>query len=118
MTACRLSPMDMDSVSTAARIGSWLAPYRVQVALALGLTAAACALNLPVPFLVQGLIDRVVAAGEWSSLPAYAIGLLALFAAQAGFGLANSLVVGRVGQGVVRDLRHRLYDRLQRLGLA
>src|SRR4051812_35081003 len=119
MTKCPLSSKGHGrSVSTARRICAWLAPYRVQVASALGLTAAACALNLPVPFLIQGLIDQVVAAGKWWTLPVYAIGLLALFAAQAGFGLANALVVGRVGQGVVRDLRHRLYDRLQRLGLA
>ena len=32
--------------------------------------------------------------------------------------LCNGLLIGRIGQGVVRDLRHRLYDRLQRLSLA
>ena len=31
---------------------------------------------------------------------------------------STSLVIGRIGQGVVRDLRHRLYERLQQLGLA
>ena len=30
----------------------------------------------------------------------------------------NGLVIGRIGQGVVRDLRHRLYERLQQVGLA
>ena len=30
----------------------------------------------------------------------------------------NGLVIGRIGQGVVRDLRHLLYERLQQLGLA
>jgi subfamily B ATP-binding cassette protein MsbA len=100
------------------RIGGWLAPYRGRIALALGLTITACALNLAVPLLVQGLIDRVVTAGRWWALPAYAMGLLAVFAGQAGLGMANTFVIGRVGQCVVRDLRHRLYERLQRLSLA
>jgi subfamily B ATP-binding cassette protein MsbA len=75
-------------------------------------------LNLPVPLFVQGLVDHVVAGGPPWYVPVYALGLLGVFAAQAGFGLANTLLIGRVGQGVVRDLRHRLYERLQRLGLA
>src|SRR6185437_11189109 len=78
----------------------------------------ACLLNVPVPLLVQGLVDHVVDGGQGWDLLAYSAGLLTVFVAQAGFGLANGLVIGRVGQGVVRDLRHRLYDRLQRLGLA
>jgi len=95
-----------------------LSPYRVDAAVALGLTTLACLLNLPVPLLVQGLIDQVVDGSQWWNLPAYATGLAVVFATQAGFGLVNSLVIGRVGQSVVRDLRHRLYDQLQRLGLA
>ena len=54
----------------------------------------------------------------WSALPGYTIGLFAVFAAQVGLALATTWVIGGVGQGVVRDLRHQLYDRLQRLDLA
>ncbi|QEH38410.1 putative ABC transporter ATP-binding protein [Aquisphaera giovannonii] len=103
---------------TVSRIRELLRPHRRTVGLALALTILACLLNLPVPFLVQGLVDRVVTGGRWSDLPWLAAGLLAVFGAQAGLALANTLVVGRVGQAVVRDLRHRLYDRLQRLDLA
>src|SRR5207249_3852587 len=39
-------------------------------------------------------------------------------AAAAGLGLAGTLLMGRVGLAVVRDLRHRLYARLQRLSLS
>ncbi len=84
----------------------------------MALTGFACLLNLTIPLLVQRLVDQVVAGGRWWNLPAYAVALLAVFAIQALLGLANGLVVGRMGQGVVRDLRHRLYERLQRLGLS
>lgn len=105
-------------MSTLRRIRNWLSPYRGRVALAVALTTLICLANLLVPLLVKGLVDRVVAVGHWWILPAYAIGLFGVFAAQAGLSLMNALVIGRVGQGVVRDLRHQLYERLQRLSMA
>lgn len=105
-------------MNTLRRIGRWLLPYRAWVLVAVGLTTSACLLNVLVPLLVQGLIDGVVEGRDWRILPAYALGLFAVFAGQAGLNLANSLVIGRIGQGVVRDLRHHLYERLQRLSLS
>jgi len=86
--------------------------------LALVLTALACLFNLPVPLLVQELVDRVVTRNQWSALPLFAVALFGVFGVQAALALLNNLVIGRIGQGVVRDLRHMLYERLQQLGLA
>jgi ATP-binding cassette, subfamily B, bacterial MsbA len=94
-----------------------VAPYRGRVLLAFGLTALACLLNIPTPLLVRGLVDDVASAGA-GSLPLYAAALLGVFALQAVVGLANTHAVGRVGLEVVRDLRHWLYARLQRVGLS
>jgi ABC-type multidrug transport system fused ATPase/permease subunit len=105
-------------VKTIRRIGGWLAPYRGRMILALALTALACLFNLPVPLLVQALIDHVVTQGHWDVLPMYAALLFGVFAVQAVLAWSNSLAIGRIGQGVVRDLRHRMYERLQQLGLA
>jgi ABC-type multidrug transport system fused ATPase/permease subunit len=88
------------------------------VALALGLTSLACLLNLPGPLLVRWMVDGVVAGGAWSRLPLLAAGLMAVFLAQGALALANAAVIGEVTQNVVRDLRHSLYERLQKLGLA
>jgi subfamily B ATP-binding cassette protein MsbA len=93
-----------------------LAPYRNRVVLAFGIAALACLLNLPAPLLVQALVDDVRAGG--ARVPILIAGLLTVFLLQAGVGLANAHVIGRVGLKVVRDLRHRLYVRLQRLGLS
>jgi ABC-type multidrug transport system fused ATPase/permease subunit len=105
-------------VNTLRRVGGFLRPYRVRVATALLLSAFGCLLNLPVPLLVQGLVDRVAAGGRPDLLPAYALGLAAVFAGQALVGLLTTLVTAGVGLGVVRDLRHQLYTRLQRVGLS
>jgi ABC-type multidrug transport system fused ATPase/permease subunit len=85
--------------------------------LALMLTALGCLFNLPVPLLVQGLVDRVVTQNRWGVLPLYASLLLGVFVAQAVLAWSNSLIIGRIGQRVVRDLRHQLYKRLQQLSL-
>ncbi|MGE3818459.1 MAG: ABC transporter ATP-binding protein [Isosphaeraceae bacterium] len=95
-----------------------MAPYRSWVLAASALTTMAVGLNLLAPLMVQGLIDDVVTPGRWDRLLAYSAALMGVFAGQALIGLANGLVVGRAGQGLVRDLRHQVYDRLQRLSLA
>jgi len=86
--------------------------------LALVLTTLACLFNLPVPLLVQELVDRVVTRNQWRTLPLFAISLFGVFGTQAALTLFNNLVVSQIGQGVVRDLRHMLYERLQQLGIA
>ena len=60
----------------------------------------------------------MVTQNQWSALPLYALALFGVFGVQAVLSLFNSLVIGQIGQGVVRDLRHMLYERLQQLGLA
>ena len=90
-------------MNTLRRIGGWLAPYRGRMALALVLTTLACLFNLPVPLLVQDLVDRVVTQNRWNALPLYALALFGVFGVQAVLTLFNSLVIGQVGQGVVRS---------------
>ncbi len=105
-------------MKTLRRIGGWLAPYWGRMTLALVLTTLACLFNLPVPLLVQELVDRVVTQNRWDALPLYALTLFGVFGVQAVLTLFNSRVIGQIGQGVVRDLRHLLYEKLQQLGLA
>src|SRR5205807_101563 len=78
----------------------------------------ACLLNLPTPLLIQSLVDHSSAGQPSAALPMYAMCLLGVFVLQAAISLGNSHVMGPVGLGTVRDLRHRLYVRLQRLGLS
>ena len=104
-------------VKTLRRLGDLLSPYRGRVAVAIALTALACLLNLPTPLLIQGLVDHAVG-GPLVRLAGYLLLLFAVYAGQAGIGLANSHVTGPIGLRVVRDLRHRLYARLQHLGLS
>jgi ABC-type multidrug transport system fused ATPase/permease subunit len=88
-----------------------LRPYRWRIFLALVLTTAGCLLALPIPLLIQRLIDQA-SGREFVSLPA-AGGLIFLaLLAQAGSGLAATLIMGRVALNVVWELRRRVYQRL------
>ncbi|HTK78380.1 MAG TPA: ABC transporter ATP-binding protein [Gemmataceae bacterium] len=100
------------------RVGGLLHPYRWRLVLAFGLTALACLLNLALPLLLQRLIDGATAADSSAPLPAYAVGLLAAYATQAGATAGAVAVAGGVGLSVVRDLRRRLYAHLQELPLS
>jgi ABC-type multidrug transport system fused ATPase/permease subunit len=100
------------------RLAGFLAPYRMRVALAIGLTVPGSLLSLPAPLLVQAMIDRAATRGGLARMPWYFAGLIAVFAAQAGVAVAMTRAIGPVGLGLVRDLRHRLYARLQRLDLS
>lgn len=88
------------------------------MALAVGLTVPGSLLSLPGPLLVQAMIDHAATTGGLSRQPLYVAGLVLVFAAQAVLAVAMTRVIGPVGLGVVRDLRHRLYSRLQRMDLS
>ena len=99
------------------RVLGFLRPHRGSVAVAAALTVLACLLNLPVPFLVQGLVDRVVdrraLVRPCRPTPR---GCSPSSPRRRGWRWPMPWSSAGSGQGVVRDLRHRLYDRLQRLG--
>jgi len=105
-------------LNTIRRIRGWLGPYKRWVVLASFLTTMAVAVNMQGPLIVQGLVDDVVAPGRWDKLPWFAAAFAAVLTAQALIGYANTLVVGHVGQQLVRELRHQLYERLQQLSLS
>src|SRR4051812_34642460 len=93
------------------RPGGLLHPHRWRLALALGLTAAACLLNLLMPLLLRRLIDGA-AGDDPVTLALCAAGLLAAYVAQAAAGLGAAVAAGGVGLGLVRDLRRRLVAHL------
>ncbi len=98
------------------RLLGYLAPYRGRFGISIGLIFLSIIIgDFLVPMLFGWTIDRGLAAGDLRRVVSYA-GLLVL-------GQAGRSVVGyvqwvfqhQVGQDVVRDVRNRLYERLQAL---
>ena len=92
-------------------------PYRGAVVMICGAILAGCALNLATPLLVRGLIDDALpagrAAGSAGPLLPYILGLAILPIAAGLMGLGQQYLSLRTGQGVLCDLRNRLFRHLQ-----
>jgi ABC-type multidrug transport system fused ATPase/permease subunit len=85
--------------------------YRLRIACALLLTAAACLLTLPVPVLVQRVVDGAVFE---SALPLPYLGgmLVSALILQATCTLAAALLIGNVAIDIAREIRRRVYEHL------
>jgi ABC-type multidrug transport system fused ATPase/permease subunit len=114
-TRCK---QDERIVSAWLRLLRLLAPHRFRILLAVGLAAAACLFTLAAPLLVKRLL---LAAGQEQPLWALAVPALLLsmvVTLQAAASTANAWLLGGVALNVVRELRRRLYERLQQMPVA
>lgn len=92
-------------------------PYRRQLVAAAGLVVVTTGTVLAGPFLVRYAIDHGIAAGDAGALDLAVIGYLVV-AAVAFVALRLQVrLIGRIGEGFLRDLRVRAFDHLQRLSL-
>lgn len=86
-------------------------PHYRRIAVVAGLTAAGCFLALPVPLLIQRVVDQANGQSR-ASLAAAGGLLLAALVSQAVSGLAATILIGRVAIDVVCEIRRRVYGRM------
>ena len=88
---------------------------------AMGFQGLGSALGLIPPLLVRGLIDQGIPAGQRigavDPVVPYVLGLVAAPLAAGLLGLLQQYLTVRVGQGILSDLRNRLYTHLQHQSL-
>ena len=102
------------------RLGAFMRPYRGRPALAVGAVVIASAMGLVFPLVIGNLVDSALlenATGDASTLNRIALILLAVFAVQAVFNYVQQFQLAAVGEGVVADLRTRLYSHLMLLSV-
>ena len=104
------------------RLLAFTRPYRLQLVLALVATLIAGLVQLAFPLLSRDLFnDAFAAAGAGADAAAsaapgrIALLLVAIFGLQAGFNFLRVWLLGLVGEGVVADLRTRLFSHLMDL---
>ena len=97
------------------RLAQLIAPFRLRLVSALALAVAACALGVLLPLVVQWLLVAADASGPAEALILPGVLLLAAAILHALTASANAWLLGGVAIDLVRDLRLRLYARLQRL---
>ncbi len=102
------------------RLFSFLKPYRGRLALALTAVLISAGMGLVFPLVVGRLVDTALSAtadGDPSSLNQIAVLLLGVFAVQALFSFVQNYQLSAVGEGVVADLRKKLYSHLMLLSV-
>jgi ATP-binding cassette subfamily B protein len=104
--------------ATLKRIIGFAKPYRKLIALFLAIIAVDAAIGAVTPLVYSAIIDRGITPGRLGVVLGLA-GLLAGFAvAAAGLGLAERLLSARIGEGLIYDLRTRVFDHVQQMSLA
>lgn len=102
------------------RLGGFVRPYKARLTLAIVAVAVATAMGLVFPLVIGNLVDTALvtnAEGDASSLNRIALILLGVFAVQAVFNYVKQFQLSAVGEGVVADLRIRLYGHLMLLSV-
>jgi subfamily B ATP-binding cassette protein MsbA len=94
-----------------------IAPHWARLTLAGGMLIVTSLIGLALPWVVRDLVDSVFVTGDLARLNALALGLLALFAVQAIFGVIAGYLMAQVAQRLVADLRRRVHDHLTALPL-
>lgn len=105
-------------VSSWHRLAQLVAPRRWHLVLAFVLAGGTCLCSLAGPILIERLLRLAQARQGLAPLLLPALGLLAAAAVQAAASAANGRLLGGVSLDVVRDLRRKLYQRLQQMPVA
>ncbi len=111
---CRACISDRDVML---RVLSYLKPYKGLVAASLGLTAVMAAIQAAVPRLSRTLIDDAIGQGNRSLLAVLVIVVAVLLVFRALVGAGRKLVIVRVAQNLIYDLRSKVYSHLQKLSM-
>jgi ATP-binding cassette, subfamily B, bacterial len=99
------------------RAGQMLRPYRRQCFVALVMVVVWTGTTLAGPFLVKYGIDDGIKAGDSGALNAAVIGYVAVAALSYVAYRFQVLLISRIGESFLRDLRLRVFDHLQRLSM-
>ena len=97
------------------RLLSYARPYRARLAVALFSLLIAGGLGLAFPQVVGMLIDAAFVLRDSHKLNQFALLLVGLFAAQAGFSFLRTYLLSYTGERIVADVRTQLYNHLTSL---
>jgi len=100
------------------RLLTYLAPYRLHVALAISMLIAASGLALVGPWLTKIAIDQAIPTSDLGLLTYLGVGLVVALGLAAFLEYTRTILTTWIGQRVMRDLRRQIFAHLQRLDLA
>jgi len=119
MTSDR-STLDGKSISrqTRARVIAFAGPYRSSIVGFLLTIVAATFLGLLPPLLIREVFDDAIVNGDSGYVNVLFLFMVAAALGEASLGLVERWLSSRIGEGLIYDLRVRLFDHVQRMPLA
>src|SRR4051812_9053909 len=103
---------------TVRRVLTFARPHRAAITLFLGLTVLDAVLVVVPPLLMKRLVDVGIADEDVSVVVWLSLGIALAAVADAGLGLATGYLSSRIGEGLIYDLRTRVFAHVQRQSLA
>lgn len=110
-------PITRQRLTDYLRLLRYARPYWARMGLAFIALSIGTLLGLLMPLVVQTVVDVVLIDQSLAQLNRFALLLLVIFAAQAGFSFINRYHMAFAGERVVADLRRQLYEHLMSLSL-
>jgi subfamily B ATP-binding cassette protein MsbA len=112
--------LSLEQLAQVKRLFTFARPYRGRIVAAAVAVAFASGLGLIFPRIMGELVDSAlggVGSEDTSRLDKFAVVLVLVFLAQAGFNFLRAYWLAIAGEGVVADLRRAVFDRVIRLGV-
>ncbi len=103
---------------TLRRIGRFLRPYRLRLALYMLTIVAASAIGSLPPLLIRALLDDGIGQKNMHVVDMLAAAMVGLALATTALSLVNRWFASWIGEGIIYDLRVQLFDHVQRMPVA
>jgi len=103
---------------TARRIGRFAAPYRREISVFLALVVVDAFLIIAVPLLFKVIIDEGVTPGRKDVVVGVALAVAGIALIDAAISLVQRFYSSRIGEGLIYDLRTRVFTHVQRMPVA
>jgi ABC-type multidrug transport system fused ATPase/permease subunit len=103
---------------TVRRVASFARPHRATIATFLVAATVAAVLGVASPLLAGRAVDAIVEQRGTSTVVGLAVLLAVVAVADAAVGLVERLQSSRLGEGLILDLRRRVFEHVQRMPIA
>jgi ATP-binding cassette subfamily B protein len=103
---------------TSRRILRFARPYRTEIVIFLMSVVASAVIAVWTPVLAGDVVNAINRGGPLSVVLKVAALIAGLALLDAGFSMVNRFYSARIGEGIILDLRRRVYDHVQRMPLA
>ena len=99
------------------RIGALFRPYKIQLSIVVAIIVASSLVGMASPFLLKAVLDRALPTQNLTLLVWLVLGMVAVAAITAVFGVIQTWISTKVGQQVMHRLRTGVFSHLQRQSL-